>query len=527
MNDSLNRFLEFARSLPLSKKIGAAFTLALLMAGLTVLFVWTNQVDYQVLFNNLSPDDAGEIISELKEKNIPYRIEGNGSTILAEKERIYDLRLTLASKNLPSGGSVGFEIFDKTGFGVTKFVQELNYRRALQGELERTINQFKEVKSSSVFIVLPKESLFVEESKPASASIQLDLKTNLANRKLSSIIHLVASAVEGLEPGAVTVVDTNGRIMFKGGNADYASSFLSSTQLEYKSALENEIRKSVQSMLEGIVGTGKAIVRVIAEIDFNKTTLSEEEYDPASAVVRSRRNLVESSQKDGGSTQTAQTVTNNRKGIVSPQGGPRNINRKEDTTTNYEINKITKSTLQPAGKIKRLSVAAVIDQMYRLEKLEDGTIKKNYIPWKDGELKKFTDIVKNAMGYSEDREDQVSLSSMPFFSEVSATLMAEGEKKGFDILEIIGSYKKLIVNLFLVILIFLFVIRPLLKSLRAAPEKAVLAGAELPGVQIGGEAFPQIPVPRVIGEKEKAIELSNNNPDRAEQILKEWISEPE
>jgi flagellar M-ring protein FliF len=168
MNDSLNRSLEFVRSLPLSKKIGAAFTLALLMAGLIVLFVWTNQVDYQVLFNNLSPDDAGAIISELKEKNIPYRIEGNGSTILAEKERIYDLRLTLASINLPSGGSVGFEIFDKTGFGTTKFVQELNYRRALQGELARTINQFKEVKNSRVFIVLPKESLFIEESKPAS-----------------------------------------------------------------------------------------------------------------------------------------------------------------------------------------------------------------------------------------------------------------------------------------------------------------------------------------------------------------------
>ena len=527
MDDSLNRFLEFVRSLPLSKKISAAFTIALLVAGLTVMFVWTNQVDYQVLFHNLSPDDAGAIISELKEKNIPYKIEGNGSTVLVEKERIYDLRLALASKNLPNGGSVGFEIFDKTGFGATKFVQELNYRRALQGELARTINQFKEVKNSRVFIVLPKESLFIEESKPASASIQLDLKTNLAPKKLASIVHLVASAVEGLEPGAVTVVDTKGRILFKGGNADYASSFLSSTQLEYKSALENEIRKNVQSMLEGIVGAGKALVRVIAEIDFNKTTLSEEEYDPASAVVRSQRNVVESSQKNGGSAQTAQTVTNNRKGIISPQDSSQNINSKEDTTTNYEINKITKSTLRPAGTIKRLSVAAVIDQMYKLEKLEDGTVKKNHIPWNDDALKKFTEIVKNAMGYSEDREDQVSLSSMPFFSEVSAAPMAEGDKKGFDILEIIGGYKKLIVNLLLVILIFLFVIRPLLKSMRAAPEKAVLAGAELPGIGIDGEAFPQISEPKRIGERQKAIELSKNNPDKAEQILKEWISEPE
>jgi len=208
------------------------------------MFVWTNQVDYQVLFNNLSMDDAGAIIAELKEENIPYKIEANGSAVLVEKERIYDLRLALASKNLPNGGgSVGFEIFDKTGFGTTKFVQELNYRRALQGELARTINQFEEVKNSRVFIVLPKESLFIEESKPASASIQLDLKTNLSPKKVSSIVHLVANAVEALEPGAVTVVDTKGRVIFKGGSTDYASSFLSSTQLEYKSSLEEEIRK--------------------------------------------------------------------------------------------------------------------------------------------------------------------------------------------------------------------------------------------------------------------------------------------
>ena len=525
MKDSLNSFTEFIRSLPLPKKIGAAFTIALLVSVLIFMFVWTNQVDYQVLFNNLSMDDAGAIIAELKEENIPYKIEANGSAVLVEKERIYDLRLALAGKNLPNGGgSIGFEIFDKTGFGTTKFVQELNYRRALQGELARTINQFDEVKNSRVFIVLPKESLFIEESKPASASIQLDLKTNLSPKKVSSIVHLVANAVESLEPGAVTVVDTKGRVIFKGGSTDYASSFLSSTQLEYKSSLEEEIRKKVQGMLEGIIGSGRAIVRVIAEIDFSKTTLSEEEYDPEASVIRSQRNIVESSQKNA--DKSAQSITNARKGIISPQGNS-NTNRKEDITTNYEINKITKSTLLPAGSIKRLSVAAVIDQSYNLEKLEDGTIKKNYTPRSDEELKKFTEIVKKAMGYNEDREDQVSVSSMPFFNEQTEIAVSESDKKGFDILEIIGSYKKLMVNLLLMILIFLFVVRPLLKSLRAAPKKPVLVGAELPGISIEDTTFEKIPEPRRIAEREKAIELSKNNPDRAEKILKEWIDEPE
>lgn len=526
MKDSLNNFAEFIRSLPLSKQIGAAFTIALLVFALAFMFVWANQVDYQVLFNNLSADDAGAIIAELKEENVPYKIEANGSAILVEKERIYDLRLALASKNLPNGGaSVGFEIFDQTGFGTTKFVQELNYRRALQGELARTINQFKEVKHSRVFIVLPKESLFIEESKPASASIQLDLKTSLPPKKVSAIVHLVANAVEGLESGSVTVVDTKGRVIFKGNGADYASSFLNNSQLEYKSSLEDEIRKKVQGMLEGIVGSGRAIVRVIAEIDFSKTTLSEEEYDPEASVVRSQRNIVESSQK---STDTGtQSLTSERKGII-PSQGKSNSNRREDITTNYEINKITKSTLLPAGSIERLSVAAVIDQTYNLEKLEDGTIKKNYIPRSDEELKKFTEIVKKAMGYNEDREDQISVSSMPFFSEQADVAPPALDKKGFDIMEIIGSYKKLLVNLLLVILIFLFVVRPLLKSLRtAAPEKPALVGPELPGISIENEAFEKIPSPKKIVEREKAIELSKNNPDRAERILKEWIDEPE
>jgi flagellar M-ring protein FliF len=216
MNGSVTHFLDFIGSLPFSKKISIAFTLILVIAGFALMFLWANQENYQVLFNNISPQDGGTIVTKLKEQNVPYRVESNGTTIMVPAEKVYELRLTLAGDGLPNGGSVGFEIFDNPDFRTTKFVQELNYRRALQGELARTINLFKEVKSSAVFLVIPKDSLFMDEKKPSSASIQLDLNSRLPSGRIAAIVHLVANAVEGLESNHVTVVDTKGRFIFKG-----------------------------------------------------------------------------------------------------------------------------------------------------------------------------------------------------------------------------------------------------------------------------------------------------------------------
>ena len=525
MNDSVSQFFNLVGSLPLSRKISIAFILILVIAGFAFMFIWANQVNYEVLFNDLSPGDAGSIVSKLRERNIPYKIEANGTMIMVPAEEVYELRLALAGDSLPSGGNVGFEIFDRPDFRTTKFVQELNYRRALQGELARTINEFREVNNSRVFIVLPKESLFVEDSKPASASIQLNLRSSLPPSKLAAIVHLVASAVEGLEPGQVTVVDTKGRVIFKGGDRDDAAALLSNAQLDYTSKVESEIRKNVQTMLEGIVGPGKAIVRASAEIDFNKITLNEEEYDPSAPVVRSKRDVVESAQTKEGGVDTAQTVVDQRRGVVPPPAGAEEKRTKSDVTTNYEINKILKTTLVPAGTIKRLSVAAVIDGTYRVEKLEDGTIKRDYIPRSGAELRKFEDIVKGAMGYSEDREDQVSVSSMPFSEAISIDTEIEGEVQGFGILELLKNYRKTIVNLLLVVLVFFLVVRPLLKSVKKMAREPVLGRKELPPVAKGYTA--QIPESDEASPKEKALELSRRSPETTEQVVRGWLGEKE
>ncbi len=520
MNQAFSQFLLLLKSMPTSRKIGMLAVVALLISGFAVLFLLANRIDYQVLFNNVTPQDAGAIIEELKNKNVPYRIEGNGTLIMVPAEEVHTLRLSMATKGYPKEGSVGFEIFDKTDFKTTRFVQELNYRRALQGELARTIGRFKEVNSAKVFIVLPKESLFVEAEKSPSASIQLDLKSLLPPDKLAGIIHLVASAVEGLDPEQVTVVDTRGRVIFKGGSTGASSGLLSSMQLDYTGKIEADIRNNVQSMLEGIVGVGKAIVRVNAQIDFNKITLNEEEYDPSSTVVRSKRDIQESSQSGSKSDGVETTIINERAGVIPSENSAQSGKTKKDVVTNYEINKITRAIFKPAGTVTRLSVAAVIDGTYKTETVEDGSEQKTYIPRTVQELAQFESIVKSAMGYSEDREDQISVSSIPFSDSTSFEDQAGASK--FDILEILINSKQMLINIFLMVLVFFLLIRPMLKSLKRMASEPIFENQQL---QPAGDSPQQIPATDPRGQRERVLEMSKSNPEKTEQLIKSWIGE--
>ncbi len=519
----MNQLLNALKSLPLSKQISMAFILSLVVAGFVFMFFLANQEDYQILFNNLSAEDGGAIVSKLQEKNIPYRVGAAGNTIMVPAAKVHELRLTLAGEGLPNGGQVGFEIFDDTNFGATKFVQQLNFRRALQGELARTINQFKEVKNSRVFIVIPKETLFVEERRPASASIQLDLRSRLPAAKAAAIVHLVANAVDGLGVDQITVVDTKGRVIFKGTGGGNPSSLLSTTQLDHKRQVENEIKDNVETMLQGIVGVGKAIVRVIADIDFEKITLNEEEYDPSTTVVRSRRNIEESSQVGAGTARTNANV-NQRRGVVPPQSSSQNQKSKKDSTINYEINKIIRTTVKPAGTIKRLSVAAVIDGKYKIENSEDGSAKKTYIPRTEKELQQFEEIVKKAMGYSEDREDQVSVSSIAFSEMIPDELMAAGEESPFDLLKFMGGFRKTIINFGLILMVLFLIVRPLLKSLQNVKSQIVLNPAELPA---GDGDYQSRPETKITDQRQEALKISRNDPEKAQQVINGWVGNME
>ncbi|MCD4722666.1 MAG: flagellar M-ring protein FliF, partial [Desulfobacula sp.] len=216
MNPVIERIITTFKELPMSRKIALGVFAMVLVAGFTTLFVWANKTEFKAAYSRLSKDDAALVVDKLKESNTPYRLTGDGTTIMVPKAIVYDVRLSMAKEGIPKGGVVGFEIFDKTEFGTTEFVQKINKNRAIQGELARTISAFDEVKTARVMIVLPKDSVFVEEIKKPSASILLELISDLDKEKVTAIAHLVASAIQDLTPKLVTIVDTAGRILFEG-----------------------------------------------------------------------------------------------------------------------------------------------------------------------------------------------------------------------------------------------------------------------------------------------------------------------
>jgi flagellar M-ring protein FliF len=286
--------------------------------------------------------------------------------------------------------------------------------------------------------------------------------------------------------------------------------------------VESEIRSDVESMLEGVVGPGKAIVRVSAQIDFSKVTSNAEEYDPSAGAVRSRRDIEESSRSGENAASPEQTLIDERRGLLPSASGAQSSRAKKDNTTNYEINKITRAIVSPAGNIKRLSVAAVIDGTYAQEKSADGKTKKTYVARSGDELKKFENLVKGAMGYSEDREDLVSIMSMPFSNESLVEGEAESASLWKGTLETLASYKKTFLNGFLVLLVFFTIVRPLIKSLRKA---VVVQGPRAAETALTGEAYPQLPAAGGAGPKDRVLAISKENPDKAFQLIKGWMSE--
>lgn len=509
------------KALPTSQKVSMAVVLGLVAAGFALMFFWANQVDYQLLYSNLSQEDAGNIVSKLREQRIPYKLAGGGEAILVPAEKVYELRLAMANDGLPSGGHVGFEIFDHSDFSTTEFVQRLNYQRALQGELVRTISEFREVDHARVLVVMPKDSLFVEDSKPPTASVLLELRSALSSDKVAGIVHLVASAVEGLDPDQVTVVDTNGRVLFKGPNQADQAALFSSTKLDYQREIEGQITGRVQSLLEGIVGKDKAIVRVSSDIDFDQVDVSEEKYDPDSSVVRSRQQKSESSEKDAPNTSGA-LVTEFDQGTTAVQGasGTRAQTQKQEEVVNYEMNRVTRHVMKPSGTIKRLSVAAVVDGTYEVVTAEDGAETKKYVPRSPEELQEFEEIVKRAMGFDEDRGDQVYVSTLSL--SMSPNLERASEESGIDWLGFGRRYLKTGLNLVLIILAFLFVVRPLVKSVKGIGT-GVGGQRQLPASQGGGESGA-LPEPQM-DIRQKTAMLARNNTDKTEQLLRGWLNE--
>ena len=484
MNPILERIIQTFKEMPMSRRIALGVLALVVIAGFTTMFIWTNKTPFKAAYSGLTKEDAAAVVESLKESNTPYRLVGDGTTIMVPEPIVYDVRLTMARQGIPKGGGVGYEIFDKTEFGTTEFVQKINKKRAIQGELARTISAFDEVKTARVMIVLPKDSVFVEEVKKPSASILLELVSDLEKEKVTAIAHLVASSIQDLTPKLVTIVDTAGRILFEGKSEEEQAKInaqnLADAQYQYKVRFEEKLTRRIQTMLERIVGKDKAIVRVTSEMDFSKNDMNEEIYDPferGGEFVRSRKNRAEqiSALKEEIPIPSTVNPIVDDENLDGQQSNER-VNKSDDTF-NYEISKRVRATKKPMAVLSRLSVAAVVDGLYEIKTDENGNKTRVYVPRPDEEMKRFQNIVVKAMGYNEERSDQVSMECFPFasISELEAGDAVVGWKA------IQKEYGRTIANLLLVLLLFLFVIRPIIKTVRdikTTVEQEALPGPE-------------------------------------------------
>jgi len=469
MNPVIEKIITMFKEMSMIRKVLLGGLVLVVVAGFITMFVWANKTPYKAAYSGLSQEDAAAVVEVLKSANTPYRLTGDGTTILVPDTMVYDVRLTMAKEGIPKGAGVGYEIFDKSDFGTTEFVQKINKKRALQGELARTIAAFEAVKNAKVMIVLPKESVFVEETKQPSASILLELIADLKKDEVAAIAHLVASSVQDLTPKLVTVVDTAGRILFEGKSEEEQARIdaesLADAQYQHKVRFEENLTRRIQTMLERIVGADKAIVRVTSEMDFSKNNMNEEIYDPferGGEFIRSRKNRAEKVvqlDEQVGTPSSVNPITDEE------QTGEENRERinKRDDTVNYEISRRVRETQKPMAELTRLSVAAVIDGKYELQTDDKGNTKRVYMPRSAEEMTQFQSIVSRAMGYNEERNDQVSMECFPFAS-IDDMQGTEEKLTGWRMVQ--KEYGRLIANLLLVFVLFLFIIRPIIKTVR-------------------------------------------------------------
>ncbi|WP_068006866.1 flagellar basal-body MS-ring/collar protein FliF [Pseudovibrio axinellae] len=419
------------------------------------------------LFTDLTLEDAAAIVSQVETQGVSYELGVNGRSILVPEENVHRLRMSLAETGLPSGGGVGYEIFDKTDtLGATSFVQNLNRLRALEGELSRTIRSIGRISSARVHLVIPEKQLFQRDREPPTASIAIKVQGSLTNGQIRAIQHLVATAVEGLEPSYVSIVDERGALLAS-GTGDKEGLAGGGSLDERRLTLESRLRQQVEEILNNVVGTGRARVRVAAEINYNRKTETQELYDPAGQVLRSSQSKEENaSATNGEETVSVGNQLPSTEEVSGTTGTKENSNVSEEIL-NYEISKSTVTEIYEAGGLERLSVAVLVDGTYTVS--ADGT--HTYQARTEGELEQIATLVRTAVGFSQRRGDTVEVVNMRF---VEAPLQDFGDNEGglFDFTRAdIMKLAELGVLFVITVLLLIFAVMPLMKRILASEEE--------------------------------------------------------
>jgi len=416
----MEQFRKLVASLTLSQRIMILAAAALVIACTLGLVHWRKESDFRPLFANISPEDAGAIVQKLRELGAEYRLEQGGTTVLAASGRIAELRLDLASAGLPKTGRIGFELFDKTNFGATEFTEKVNYRRALEGELERSIMTLSELESARVHITFPRDSVFLESQQPAKASIIVRLRpgAHLSKQNVVAVTNLAASAVEGLAPEAISVIDGQGNLLGRprAQNAS-ADSQPPDANLDYKQKIEADFLNKVNATLEPLLGPDKFRTGITVDCDFTRSEQSEESLDPTKSVMlTSMKSDEETGIQPGGAPGTASNLPRPN---ARPSSTGTGVSHHTENIT-YQTSRTVRHTVLPQGGIKKISVSILVDQEVRWQ----GTgakAKRTIDPPSPEKLKSIKDLVSGVIGITPERGDQVLIETLPF----EATLHGE------------------------------------------------------------------------------------------------------
>ena len=556
-----NKSLEWMNRLRANPKIPLIVAGAAAIAILVAMVLWAKSPDYRTLYSNLSDQDGGAIVTQLTQMNIPYRFADNGGALEVPADKVHELRLRLAQQGLPKGGAVGFELLDQEKFGISQFSEQVNYQRALEGELARTIESLGPVKTARVHLAMPKPTLFVREQKAPSASVTLTLQPGRAldEGQIQAITHMVSSSVAGLPPGNVTVVDQSGHLLTR---SDAVGRDLNDAQLKYAAEVEARYQQRIEAILNPILGQGNVHAQVTAQINFDTSEQTDEKYqpngDPKNASIRSQQTSTSeqtgspypggvpgalSNQPAPANTAPINTANNNaangqnangqnnaangqRTSTASTSSVPTNSRR--DDTVNYELDRTIRHTKMNVGDVQRLSVAVVVN--YR----EDD--KGKAIALNEQQLKQIEDLTREAMGYSQTRGDTVNVVNSQFNTTepVSTELPFWQQQSFFD--QLINAGKWLLVALVAFIL-YRKMVRPHVLRKKAAEQAAAEAQAARAAQQNDQEAYSvQLSKDELEQERksnnrmsaevmsQRIRDMSENDPRVVALVIREWMS---
>ncbi|PIE65833.1 MAG: flagellar M-ring protein FliF [Desulfobacterales bacterium] len=506
---------------PLSRKIALAAAAVVSIALFAVIIIQARTADYQLLYGNLAQGDAAAMVEWLNSQNVPYRLTNNGQNILIPSTSVHETRLGLASAGLPQGGGVGFEIFDKQSFALTDFVQKVNYSRALQGELARTISTLGPVQAARVHLVLPEKRLFKNQQKPATASVILTLAPGrrLGESQVEGITHLVSSAIEGLAQENVTVIDQNGNVLTQ--NADHNMiGNLSPDMLQFQLQVEQHLEERAQALLDKALGAKNGMVRVTATLDFAHTEKTEELFDPEEPVIRSEQTSEEKSGSEivGG----IPGVQSNLQGNTAQSVGVTPPSSRSQKTTNYEISKVVSKTINPVGTVQKISVSVLV-----ADKVIPATEEKpqETVPRTENELLTVEKMISSALGLDKARGDKIEVTSMPFIDPPS--MESEQGLAATDMYQFM-PFVRYGVLLAGGLLAYFLLVRPVIKTLKGEVTQHYKTVEEMEAEAAQQQQQTEEKEREALIMKDPVLRIRKSvdeNPIFSAHVIKNWIEE--